>query len=189
VVFRYLPQTSDLGIQYDPRVLSPGRFIQYVGLMQAGALFGLEPIVRDDMWERFQAAPVRKLSISVARPTHVERLDRGPAAAATGSIRDMADAYDAPKITIELSMGTKKGGLAEAAKGIVRHFRREAIDDQADVTRMKAKITEDDGSREIDLLEDILSVKQELALEDNDPDANYDIKVEALRQAMNEWIR
>lgn len=191
IVFRYLPGSSDLGIQYDSRVLSPSRFLDYVANMLDDAIFDIEPIVRDDMWDRFRASPVRKLSISIARPSHIERLDRGPAATAIGSIRDMAEAYEAPTISIEMSMGRHRdGALAESVKGIARHLRQHVVKDQVELTRMRARIRPgDERPEEIDLLEDILSVKNELSLRDNDPDANYALKLSALREAMHEWIQ
>jgi hypothetical protein len=198
VVFRYLPGSGDLGIQYEPRVLSPGRFVQYVGEMLDDAFFELRPIIRNDMWDQFRQSIVRKISIAVASPQLITRVDRGGAAAAISSIKDMAEAYEAPKITIEMSMGNRPGALSESVKQIVRHFRRRAVQehrdvadaDVADVTRMKARIKPGEGepTEEIDLLDDILAVREELELRDNDPDANYQIKLEALRTAMREWI-
>lgn len=189
IVFRYLPGSGDLGIQYDPRILSPKRFMQYVGATVDNALFRLNPIVREDMWERFKEAPVRKLAIAIASPTNLESVDKGDAAAALTSFRNMGEAYDSPQITIEMSMGRKSGALSESIKGLVRHIRASVVKEQVDVARMKARIVdEDDKSQDIDLLEDILSVKEELPLKDNDPDANYEIKIEALRKAMNEFI-
>ncbi len=95
-------------------------------------------------------------------------------------------------------MGNRPGALSESVKQIVRHFRRRAVQehrdvadaDVADVTRMKARIKPGEGepTEEIDLLDDILAVREELELRDNDPDANYQIKLEALRTAMREWI-
>lgn len=91
VVFRYLPGSGDLGIQYDPRVLSPGRFVQYVGEMLDDAFFELRPIIRNDMWDQFRQSIVRKISIAVASPQLITRVDRGGAAAAISSIKDMAE--------------------------------------------------------------------------------------------------
>jgi hypothetical protein len=139
--------------------------------------------------DQFRRSPVRKISIGVASPSHIDRVDRGPAASVTSSFKDMAEAYEAPKITIEMSMGSKKGSLAETVKGIVNYFRDQAVHDAAHVTKMRAKI-KPDGERpeNIDLLEDILSIRQNLQLSDNDPDVNYKVKLRALREAMHEWI-
>jgi len=190
IAFRFLPATSHLGIQYDPRVLSPGRFVQYVGAMLENAIFDLESIVRDDMWDQFRLAAVRKVSIAVASPAKIERVDRGAAASAVSSFKSMAEAYEAPKIMIEMSMGTKKGSLGEAIKAVVQYFRRSMIDGENDVTKLKARIKADDGRPEdIDLLQDILSVRQVLELNDNNPDFNYKVKLRALQEAMNAWIK
>ena len=51
IVFRYLPATDHLGLQYDPRVISPGRIAEYLREMADGARFKFDPIVRQDMWD------------------------------------------------------------------------------------------------------------------------------------------
>jgi hypothetical protein len=160
-----------------------------VGSMLENAIFDLEPIVRDDMWDEFQRAAVRKVSIAIASPGHLDRVDRGPAAAAVTSIKNMAEAYEAPKIDIVISMGTRKGSLGDQIKGVVGHFRGLLVRGQEDVTKMKARIKLDDERPEdIDLLQDILSVSNELDLPDNNPDLSYTIKQGALTAAMHEWI-
>ena len=190
VVFRYLPASSDLGIQYDPRILSPGRFVQYVGAMLEDAFFDLEPIVRDDMWDKFRNAQVRKIDISIASPATLDRVDRGGAAPAVTSIRNMAEAYEAPKLRIEMSMGGRRNGaLSESVKALVRYVRQQTIQDRVDVTKIKARIKSgEERPEDVDLLDDILSVREELELHDRDPETNYNIKLTSLRGAMREWI-
>jgi hypothetical protein len=188
VVFRYVPGTSTLGIQYDPRVISPSRFCEYVTQMLETGPYTLTPIVRDDMWDQFQRSAVRKISIAVAQPNNLARLEGG-AASATQAIRQMAEAYEAPSIVVEMSMGHRRGSLSEQAKDLVRRLRGEMVADRANITSLSAKVKNEDGETEtIDLLSDILSVKQTLELTDRDHEANFRIKFEALRVSMNEWL-
>ena len=89
-----------------------------------------------------------------------------------------------------MSMGdVRKGALGRAVKNVVRHFRGDIAMDGVEVTSMKAKIKEE-GERpeEINLLDDILAVRNILELVDNDPETNYAIKLQALREAMREWL-
>lgn len=189
IVFRYLPGTSQLGLQYDPRTISPSKIEAYVSQLIDGANFELTPIVRQDMWDKFNEGDIRKVSIGIAQPSHLVAVERGGAQAISRSFKDMAEAYEAPKINIELSMGHKKGALAERIRSTVRHFRTQAVRDQVDVTSMKAKVKQEGGRTEdLDLLEDILSVKDNLQLKDNDPETNYRIKLAALREKMHEWL-
>jgi hypothetical protein len=86
-------------------------------------------------------------------------------------------------------MGHRRGALSELVRGTIRHFRTQAVRDQVEISTMKATIKPEDGAAEdLDLLEDILSVKDNLELRDNDPEANYRIKLEALREKMHEWL-
>lgn len=189
VVFRYLPGTSQIGLQYDPRTLSPSKISYYVGQMIDGADFEFTPIVREDIWEKFNQGDVRKISIGIANPTHLGVVERGGAQSIAQSFRDMGEAYEAPKINIELSMGNRKGALAERVRGMVRHFRTQAVQDQVDISSMKAKIKQQgERAEDLDLLQDILSVKDNLELSDNDPERNYQVKLAALREKMHEWL-
>jgi hypothetical protein len=101
----------------------------------------------------------------------------------------MAEAYEAPTISIEMSMGRHRdGALAESVKGIARHLRQHVVKDQVELTRMRARIRPgDERPEEIDLLEDILSVKNELSLRDNDPDANYALKLRGGSGCLNRF--
>lgn len=190
IVFRYLPTNDYLGLQYDPRVISPSRVSEYLREMIDGARFELVPVVREDMWEKFNQGVVRKVSITVSKPTHLETMDRGGAQSIVRSFRDMGEAYEAPSITIDLSMGHhRSGGLSERIKSMARHFRTQLVQDQVDISSMKAKVKQEgEKAEDLDLLEDILSVREKLELSTNDPDTNYRIKLSALRDKMNEWL-
>lgn len=189
VVFRYLPGTEQIGLQYDPRVLSPSKFSYYLRQVIDGAHFEFDPIVRDDMWDRFNQGAVRKLSISISQPENLGILERGGAASVTRSMRDMADAYAAPSIAIELSMGHRRGGLANAVRTMVSYFRTQAVQEQIEISAMKAKVKQEgERTEDLDLLEDFLSTKQILHLQDNNPEENYRIKLAALREKMRERL-
>jgi hypothetical protein len=189
IVFRYLPATNHLGLQYDPRTISPSKFVEYIGAMVGGAKYELSPIVREDIWDKFNQGIVRKISIAIAQPTHLAAMDRGGAQSVVQSFRDMGEAYAAPNITIDLSMGHRTGGLSERIKNMARYFRTQAVRDQVEVSSMKAKVKQDgEKAEDLDLLEDILSVKDKLELSDNDPEANYRVKLSALRDKMHEWL-
>lgn len=189
IVFRYLPGNSRLGLQYDPRTISPSKIAYYVSQMIEGADFEFNPIIREDMWERFNQGNVRKVSIGISQPGNLDAVDRGGAQSIAQAFREMGDAYDAPKINIELSMGNRRGALSERIRAAVRHFRAQAVQDEIVVTTMKAKVKQEgEKAEDLDLLEDILSVKDNLQLADNDPETNYRIKLAALRDKMNEWI-
>lgn len=154
-----------------------------------GADFEFNPIIRDDIWEKFNQGSVRKISIGIAQPTHLAAVDRGGAQTIAQSFRDMGEAYEAPKINIELSMGNRRGALSERVRGMVRHFRTQAVRDQIEISSMKAKVKQEgEKAEDLDLLQDILSVRDDLQLADNDPEANYRIKLAALRDKMHEWL-
>jgi hypothetical protein len=189
IVFRYLPGSNELGLQYDPRVISPSKLTYYIGQMIDGADFTLDPIVRTDMWDKFNEGSVRRLSITIASPTNLEEVERGHHVSLIRSMRDMGEAYDAPTITIDLSMGHKSGSLGERVRAMAGYLRRGFEREHVEISKMKAKVKQEgERTEDLDLLEDILSIRDDLELVDNDPEANYRIKLSALREKMREWV-
>jgi hypothetical protein len=69
------------------------------------------------------------------------------------------------------------------------YLRRGFERDNVEISKMKAKVKQEgEKTEDLDLLEDILSVRDDLELVDNDPEANYRIKLSALREKMREWV-
>lgn len=189
VVFRYLPSNDTLGLQYDPRVISPSKFAYYIGRMVDGADFALEPIIRTDMWDKFNQGSIRRLAITIASPASLDVVEGEHHASLFRSMRDMGDAYEAPTITIDMSMGHKSGSLGQRVRAAASHLRRSFESDQIEISKMKARVKQEgEKAEDLDLLQDILSVRDNLELVDNDPEANYRIKLSALRDKMSEWV-
>ena len=118
---------------------------------------------------RFQAQPLRKLSVKLARPQNLDALD-DEAAAAGAAIQSLGDAYEAPVITLELSMGRNRGQLAEQAKAMVLTFLNMAGREQ-DVRGIH--VTPDAGegvkNEDINLLDALLSKKGEINPASDEP--------------------
>jgi len=188
IAFRYQTETGTLAIQYEPRVLSPSRVFQYLEAAHEGAFYNLDPIVRNDAWNRFDRGPARRISIAIASPSDLDELEGASEAAATAASR-LARAYDAPLINIELSMGHRKGNLGERAKTMVRELVGFAAKDEIDLRALRvvpARDSDGNGGDEINLLDDVLNVREELNLPDNDPDTNYAVRKDFLTRVMRQ---
>src|SRR5690606_11815690 len=147
---------NTLAIHYDTRVVSPGRFNDYLAQMHHPGQFTMEPVMDAAALARFQAQPLRKLRVKLARPQKLDALD-DESAAAGAAIQSLGDAYEAPVVTLELSMGHNKGQLGAAAKAMVQRFLGMAASEQ-DVRAIT--VTPDAGAGEknedINLLDSLL---------------------------------
>ncbi|MBX4965423.1 hypothetical protein [Rhizobium binae] len=151
IVFRLNHELGVIGFQHDPRVVSLGRVLEYLRIYHGAAFYSVEPRLNKDAWKKFNAGSVRKLAIRVASPDSMNDL-AGDGHAASSGLKALAEAYEAPSISIELSMGHRKGYLSDAVKGLA-DLLSTAIGPHARVDKLSAVTTVDDSTEEIDLIE------------------------------------
>lgn len=173
IAFCFREADHTLAIYYDPRVLSPGRFFDYIAQMHHAGQYTYEPVLDAEALMRFRAQPLRKLRITLASPQNLNALD-DEMAAASQAFRDLGDAYQAPVVTLEMSMGHNQGQLAEGAKTMVEGFLN-MVGAGQDVRSIH--VTPDAGEGEanedINLIDSLLSEKGEIAPASEAPDDVY----------------
>ena len=184
VAFRYNEAKSIICIQHEPRIASCGRFLDYIFACWPEAFYDVKPVIRPKAWEMFNKGDVKKIAIKLAEPENLGALASAHEAASTG-FRKMAEAYDAPIIKIELSMGHRGGKLSDKVKALAEGLLKQSSSG-ASVEGMKALAYVDDAREDIDLIESRLKVTETLPLDDRDPAKNYSIKKMFLKKAMNE---
>ena len=183
VVFRYNKKTSVLGIQYDKRVLPPYRFFQYVQSFEAGTKYDYAPVVREDMWERFEAKDPRTLELTVADPRTLAQAAREELPV-LDAMAAMGRAYNAPTITVRLSMGHHRGQLGDNITAAARRLLRMRASGAIDLQKLKARCSDEEGADDINLLDEMLEHKEELELHNKDPDVNYAVKLNYVKRCM-----
>ena len=183
VAFRYNHIKSILGIQFDTRIISPPKFIDYLHAKGDKSSLRLTPIMRKDNWKRFGKGPAKKITIAIAGAESFSQLPLEGEPVAT-SIRRMGEAYGAPKIEITLNVGQGKARLRDGVKEAAKQFYEAMASGQIAVTKLKARVDASEGVDKIDLLDDLLSEKEELDLPENDPERRYKIKRDLIRRAM-----
>lgn len=172
VVFRLNHKTGAFGIQYDNRVMSPGRVLSYVSEFNPKAKYNMLPVLNQKAWEKFNNGVPRKIIVKVANPKNLE-LAEGHGRSVSESLKSMGDAYEAPFVLLELSMGNRKGKL-ENVKTMVRDFMKTG----GDIVKLSGTAIVDDTTQEFDLLEERLKVVETLPIDDRDPIKNWEIKRE-----------
>lgn len=186
IVFRLNHRLGRLGIQYDRRIISPGRLLDYLVEFDPTSLHGLAPIISQEAWQKFNSGPTRKLMIKIANPSDMNAL-AGAGQAASSAFKSMAEAYDAPYIGIEMSMGNFKGQLAEATSDLVRAI-TQMVAPGVKVDKLKAVTVVDDVSEELNLLEELVIAKDTLTIDDRDPEFNWKLKRTYLSQQMRRLV-
>ena len=181
VAFLYREADHTLAIQYDNQTLAPGRFNSYVGQLHQAGQYTFEPAVDPEALARFRAQPLRKLKIRLARPSALAPLEDEMAPAGQ-AFHDLGEYYEAPELTLELSMGRNKGQLGAAAKQLVEGILRIA-GDSADVRALKVTPEAGEGvpNEDINLLDTLLSDKGEIAPASDAPDDVYAAAADFLR--------
>jgi hypothetical protein len=186
VAFRFRERDHVLAIQYDNRVVSPGRFLDYVMQSVPVAQFTIEAKADADALRNFRAKPLKKVKIKLAQPQDLRAVEPSMQSAAR-SFRSLGRDYAAPIVTLEMSVGHEDGSLSQEAKRMVEGFVRRAAAPLSNVRSVRIKPDNGPGieNREVDLLDALLSVKDEVATP-NDPDANYDARRRLIERALNE---
>ncbi|ARO57146.1 hypothetical protein B2G69_25280 [Methylorubrum zatmanii] len=120
--------------------------------------------------------------MTVANPSDL-RLLEGPAASTGTTLAAMAEAYGAPKITIAFSMGHAQGSLFESARGLIQSLITRSAANDVQVEKLRSYV--EGESEPIDFLDELLIFRETLDLHDRDPDINFEIKRNYLRQVMH----
>ncbi|MCC2981264.1 hypothetical protein [Sphingomonas sp. IC4-52] len=182
VAFRYRIRDHRLAFQYDDRILSAGRFLDYIEVLVDGALFDSHPVLDEEEMERFRSQPLKKVTIKVANPTEVASTEDSMRAAAS-SFRQLGEAYNAPTVTLEMSVGTSRSFLAESAKRMLLGIIRETPEEDLRAARAVPGDARGGRAKEVNLLDSLFSHK-ELVDTPRDLDENFEARQRLLRRVL-----
>ncbi|MBY5354340.1 hypothetical protein HFO94_12470 [Rhizobium leguminosarum] len=186
VVFRLNHKKGVIGIQHDPRIVSLGRILEYLHAYHAAAFYTVEPRLDPKAWQKFKKGSVRKLALRIASPDTMADLGGTDNAASTG-IRSLAEAYDAPTIGIELSMGHRKGFLSNAIFDFADKLTN-SLGPTARLDKLTAITVINEETEVLDLIEERQMLKDTLAIDDRDPVKNYQVKTAYLAAQMKRIV-
>jgi hypothetical protein len=114
--------------------------------------------------------------LKVAAPTHIGVLDDEARPIAEG-IANIGDALHAPYITIDISMGHRKGALDRGiVTRVINQFRNLIAGDGATIETLSASVSDVEGADMIDFLEEYLVVRARLEFPNNNPDGHYELR-------------
>lgn len=187
VAFRFRPSDHTLAMQYDSRIVSPGRAVGYLKQQNPTNGFLIHTKLDGDAWQRFDDGLIRDFTLKIASPDYLENIEN-EADAVAQAIGAFSEAYSAPIITINFGMGHKKGFLSSAMKVIATQFSDAENRGEVDIRSLKAKVKSDEAmpAEDINLLDQVFSDSMDIAYPPNDPDQNYALRKEALKGLLNE---
>jgi len=169
IAFRYRARDGLLAVQFDSKILSPGRILDYFYQHDARAEYSLTPRMRQDAWERFAALPLRKLEVSVAGHANAHDLDNA-ADPVWRNVATIKQAYGADTVRFQISMGHRDGSLLDGAKDILREAFRRHQNGEDDIRTIRGVLETGEGvpNDEIDLMGTLFDVKEELYFDGDD---------------------
>lgn len=173
--FAYAPEYGVLAVEHSPRTLSLARIVLYINLMAfpEGKLTA-RPVPNKQAWSRYAKGKPRRLTITLANPTNLAAVEGevGGVLSATGKLNEI---FDAPVITIEVSMGHKKGALNGGHVEKILNFFTKGDGRQHDVRSLRASVQPDAGgpSDDLDFLNELLVSRDTLEL-NGDPVKDYE---------------
>jgi hypothetical protein len=190
--FRYHRPTRVLLIQANNQAVSVGRLNLYLNAVDQNAEYAFEPVPRADAWTRFNSGLPRRLLLKVASPEHIpagNALDSETRTISEG-LATISEALRGAVITIDISMGQKRGSLLKGAtERVLRAFRRMERAGELDVKTLSASVKDDEGTDMIDFLDEHLVVHDRLDLPDGNPDRNYELRATFLETTFNANLR
>jgi hypothetical protein len=187
VGFAFDEQSSIMAIQFDPRGVSLGRFLDYLTHALAGARFRYDAILNEDAWERYNEGAPRSLKVSLAAPQNLAPIE-GPAGDVLAASRRLAEISHAPVITVEVSVGRRQENLAKRFVDSV--IRALTAEDAADNVRKLTVKTKEEGepSDTIDFLNDLSRDQEVLDLPSNDHEENIRRRLRFIERSFSERL-
>lgn len=189
VAFAYDEQSQVIAIQFDPRGVSLGRFLDYLNVvMDESASFSYQTIVNNNAWERYNRGQPRSISISIAAPQNLENIE-GPADAVISATKRLAEMSAAPVVTIEMSMGNvQRASLAKRfIDQVVQEFTQGDSADQ--VRSLSVKTKEGDLPPDtIDFIHDFARDQETLDLRSDNHEENYNVRSSYIVRSLNDRI-
>ena len=173
VVFAYDEVSRVIAIQFDPRGVSLGRFLEYLSVVNQRTSFSYETIVNNDAWERYNRGEPRSLMFSIASPENLPRVE-GQVGSVMETTRRLAEIANAAVVTVEVSMGRSQAhNLSKRmVDAIIRSITGGALAD-SDVRKLSVKSkVEGLQTDEIDFIRDFAKDQDTLDLPSDDHDEN-----------------
>jgi hypothetical protein len=182
--FRYHIPTMVLLIQANTQAVSQNRLFLYLKFINERCEYGCYPVPKESAWARFNRGHPRRLLLRVAAPTHIGILNDEGRSVAKG-IADIGAALDAPYITLDISMGHRKGQLDRGVVTRVINAFKNIGDDGAAIETLSVSVSDEEGHDLIDFLDEHMVFKTRLDFPNRNPNGHYLLRKKYLEGLFN----
>jgi len=172
VAFVYDSVSRVIAIQFDPRGVSLGRFLDYLTAVNRNARYRFEAVVSDDAWARYNRGDPRSITFKIASPENLDVAAGGGSALSIS--KRLAEISDGASITVQISMGTvqQRNLRRDFVDSTIRLLTGDGAADRVKSLKVKSK-PEGQPTDEIDFVKDFARDHDELELPSDNHAENY----------------
>lgn len=177
VGFRYHKASRVMAIQHSFSSVSATRIGIYLSEINSNAIYEIHRVAREDAWARYGQGEPDKIFITLATPENVTYTEPDEFRF-NESVAALAQITNAPMLTVEMSMGRRKGELSKSGiKGLFQKLLSSRSKNEIDLRQLKVRSRNDeerDGVELIDFLNPLLDEKGQISYSGSDPDKIYE---------------
>lgn len=173
-------------MQSNNKAVSQSRLNAYLNRITNRAKYVFEAVTKENAWARLNSGTPRKLLLRVASPENLPKLENSGLTVGQ-AMSNIGEALHAAYITVEISMGNRKGSLFRSSlEQIIRGFQSITGRTDTQVETLSVSVSEDDsGADMIDFLDEHLVVRDRLDMPGNNPVFHYAIRRDYLKRTFD----
>jgi hypothetical protein len=177
-IWRFDGVLGVLGIEASRNGVNLSKFLAYVRNICDCRGYAYFPVIDDAALTAAQQGRIRELSVRVATPVNLETVAADQMSVKGGMVQLMGPEL-ATQIEIKFSVRAGEPDIRQDRfQRIVNWFRAEKGADRGTISKLQARVVEDDGSANmLDLLDAHLGTRSDLDLPDDDPDRSATIRL------------
>jgi hypothetical protein len=186
-IWQYEADLSVLAIEVTRNGAGISRMFPYIRNICDCRGYAYLPVLNDAALEAAQQGRIRELAVRVATPRNLETITADQRQIKQGMVELMGSQIGS-QIEIRYKAGARDPDIQPSRfLRAVRWLRGEKEADRGTISKLEARIVEDDGHyNTLDLLDAHLGVRRDLDLPDDNPDASAAIRFSNMAQAFDQ---
>lgn len=177
-IWQFYGPLSVMAVETTRNGVNLSRFLSYVRNICDCRGYAIFPVLDDTALEAARAGRIRELAVRVATPTNLHTVAADQQRMKRGMV-DLMGGQIASRMEIKYSVQAGDPDIQEGRfMQIVNWFRQEKTADRGTISKLQARVVDEEGHADIlDLLDAQLGTRRELDLPDDDPDKDAAIRL------------
>lgn len=189
--FRYYPKLGVLCYQTNRNGISASRLATYVNIACGADAFRVWPVLTKDAWSQLKRVKPRKFEIQVADPFDLKTVDPTQKSVAK-ALRELQELTGGVKIGVSVSMARQRRKFLSGPliRGLTGWLVGERDEGRGQVEKIIIGGKDEDTEEPVvlDVLKAHLQGKRDVELPENDVDAGFAARMEAVIDIFNEQL-